>query len=1032
VISCVRHWPARLSSAGVFELLAGAVLLTALGAGAGERSSVPSFLLQSWDMDDGLPSTRINAAAHTSDGYLWLAMPNGLARFDGARFAVFDAASSPPLKDAYARSLLVTRDGHLLIGTYHGALLQRNHDGFQTLVGPEVTRGRQILTLLEDAQSNLWLGTDEAGLICWQAGVARYFTQTNGLPGLHVEQLTADTNGQIHFFCNGKLCVLESNRCRLVERPAWVPASVTAITPARQGGLWVATSQSYYNGTRIFRLQNGQWSEPESHYPWPQEYSRSRTYTLLEDQAGRLWCATAGRGIFFWTAKQGWQALDTRFPLSHADGLCLKETEDGVIWLGTRTTGLRMIRPGPPVTSLHLPAEFEQNVLACLCVRRDGSIWGGTDGAGLLAWRDGEPVHYGLEQGLPQLQVNAILEDARSNLLVATSGGLIRLVEDHFEPTGDSTLLRHTVTALFQDRKQNLWAGTGAGLVQMTGDGRSLGFFGRTNGLPNGLVRCVAEDETGAIWTVISGIGVFRQEGDRFSKLQPWENAEDYTQSWDDGITVHSLLLAGDGSLWAASVGNGLARLPGKNFARWNYEEDGLPSSMLFSVLQDDEDNLWCSSENGLFGIPKQKLLAYQRGRSPRLIAWRLTTADGLASKACSGFGQGAAAKGADGRLWFADGPALAVVDPASTPHDTKIYAPFVEGITADGQPAKFSTDGALRIVSGVRSIEIHYTSPNLLSPDRLRFRYLLENLDKNWVEAGNRRTAYYNRLPPGNYQFKLMVSGQEENWLAMAKAIRVEIMPRFYERRSVQAAGVLAALAAVGLAVWRIERARQRRRIERLKLQRAMDAERQRIARDIHDDLGAGLTEIILLSDTLREDIPHESTANQTAGKISTSARSLTRAMDEVVWAVNPGNDTLESFLNYLNDYAQEYLARSKVRFRWEAPIDVPALALSAETRHNLYLVCKEALHNAAKHAAASEVKIQMQSLPGGFRLTITDNGLGFALDAPRRRGNGLNNMQQRMAALGGRCEIHSATGAGTRLDLRLENLTVQQEKIS
>ena len=205
---------------------AAVIFLAAVAALASERSSVPDFLLRNWDMDDGLPSTRINAIARTPDGYLWVGTPNGLSRFDGARFVVFDAASSPPLKDSYARSLLVRRDESLLIGTFHGTLSQRNGDHFQTLIGPDITQGKPILTLFEDEKTNLWLGMDGAGIICWQSGVAHYFTKTNGLPGLHVEQITAGSSGQIYFFCDGKLCLVESNLCRQVEKPAKVAGSV--------------------------------------------------------------------------------------------------------------------------------------------------------------------------------------------------------------------------------------------------------------------------------------------------------------------------------------------------------------------------------------------------------------------------------------------------------------------------------------------------------------------------------------------------------------------------------------------------------------------------------------------------------------------------------------------------------------------------------------------------------------------------------------------------------------------------------------
>ena len=178
---------------------------------ATERTSVPDFLLQGWDLDDGLPSARINAIAHTPDGYLWLATPNGLARFDGARFVVSDEESSPPLADTGARSLCVRRNGHLLVGTMGGYLLEGNDGNFETVVGPDITHRKPILSLLEDDQNNLWIATDGAGLICWHDGVARYFTQTNGLPGLRMEQLTATPAGPIHFFCNNQICSMESN-----------------------------------------------------------------------------------------------------------------------------------------------------------------------------------------------------------------------------------------------------------------------------------------------------------------------------------------------------------------------------------------------------------------------------------------------------------------------------------------------------------------------------------------------------------------------------------------------------------------------------------------------------------------------------------------------------------------------------------------------------------------------------------------------------------------------------------------------------
>jgi signal transduction histidine kinase len=297
--------------------------------------------------------------------------------------------------------------------------------------------------------------------------------------------------------------------------------------------------------------------------------------------------------------------------------------------------------------------------------------------------------------------------------------------------------------------------------------------------------------------------------------------------------------------------------------------------------------------------------------------------------------------------------------------------------------------------------------------------------LDKEWVEAGSRREASYSRLPPGRYQFQVMARGPEDAWRGGFAGLAVEILPRFWERRPVQLAAGLALLAGVAGAARTVERTRSRRRLERLELQRTLDAERHRIARDIHDDLGSGLTEIILLSDSLDEALQPTPADHKLAGEIAARARSLTRAMDEVVWAVNPRNDTLEGFLTYLDKFAQDYLSRAGLRCRWHVPPEVPELPLSAEVRHSLFLACKEALHNIIKHARASEVAVRLDLTEAGFTLAIEDDGQGFAAAQPPPRGNGLANMRQRLKELHGLCRVESTLGRGTRVSFSLSGIT-------
>lgn len=225
------------------------------------------------------------------------------------------------------------------------------------------------------------------------------------------------------------------------------------------------------------------------------------------------------------------------------------------------------------------------------------------------------------------------------------------------------------------------------------------------------------------------------------------------------------------------------------------------------------------------------------------------------------------------------------------------------------------------------------------------------------------------------------------------------------------------------------VQRARYRRRMARLQMQRAMDQERQRIARDIHDDLGSGLTEIILLSDTLETEAARTATGQTMVAEISRRARALTRAMDEVVWAINPRNDTLESFLTYLNRWAQSYLTHANVRCRWDVPVDLPDIPLLAETRHNLFLSCKEAVNNIVKHARANEVWLRFSITAQELELRIEDNGAGLPPEAQRNLGNGLANMRRRLEELGGHFAITSTTGRGVQIKFTLPRHRISPE---
>jgi len=333
-------------------------------------------------------------------------------------------------------------------------------------------------------------------------------------------------------------------------------------------------------------------------------------------------------------------------------------------------------------------------------------------------------------------------------------------------------------------------------------------------------------------------------------------------------------------------------------------------------------------------------------------------------------------------------------------------------------------------LLSGVRRLAFRYTCADLRAPEQLQFRYWLEGVDEGWVDAGSQRTASYIQTPPGTYRFRVMAGGASGIWREAAQPVLVTIVPRLWERGSVRSLAGLTLLGAMAATAYSIGRARVRRKLARSEQQRAVEQERQRIAANIHDDLGASLTRITLLSDLAREGAVAGGIAAE-MDQIHKTSCELTRSMDEIVWAVDPEHDTLDSLVTYLGKFAQDLLRVANTRCRLHIPTTVPAIGVSSHVRHNLFLAVKEALHNVIKHAAATEARLHFSLETDAFVLVVADNGRGFiptehagnpVLHAGQiSGGNGLRNISRRLREIGGRCEVVSAPGQGTEIRLRV-----------
>jgi ligand-binding sensor domain-containing protein/signal transduction histidine kinase len=1001
------------------------------------RAEDPGWMVRNWQTEDGLPDSGITAIEQTADGFLWVGTPKGLARFDGLRFKVFGPQQVPAMGGGRITALLEDRRGVLWIATGDGRLLRHASGRFTAVEALEpaaVDReggfikdagGRALplavrdqATLVEDAAGAVWCWWVDHGLWCIQNGTVTRHTEATGLPAGGVGGLCADEAGQVWVVAANSLVRWSGGQWR---RPAEVEVSPGQLPPlvaaARGGGIWVASAAGgkVDGGRLIRRFADGTWRQQMETTPWTPNSMRSEVTALLADRAGRVWLGLLWNGIWGAEPGQPWQQLAGELTLSQCVITCLFEDRHGLLWVGTDREGLHCVSRRP-VAVLKLPASASENIITASCATRDGTIWVGTDGAGAFRYRGGDFESFGVGHGLQVPHVCSIFEDRHGNLWFGTWGGLYQFTAGRFARVTGLPELAEAVLALFEDRCGRLWVGTQGGLVcrdrEQWGSRRLPGDSGVLD------IRALAEDATGSLWVGTIGQGLFRVNGEQVTQFR---NSGGFP-----GQDARALF--GDpagGAVWIGTMNHGLVRFQDGRFTTYS-GTDGLPSETIGSIVPDGAGNLWIGSDHGIFACQLRVLETYQRERSPALLVTHLTMAEGLLSRACSGSGQPVPCQTADGRLWFPNYRGLAGFDPRLAAGRTEPTGVQVDAVVIDGTVSSAALAGSVRASSRSRRFEFQFTAPELIAPQALRFRYRLTGMDPDWVNAGNQRSATYSQLPPGEYQFQVMAGGADGRWHEAAEPLRLAVVPRLWEIRWVRwLAGLLAAGMTVGGLVLS-ERRRHARRLARIQQARAVEQERQRIAANIHDELGASLTRITLLSDLVR-DRAQAGGIGAELEQIQTTSRNLTRAMDEVVWAIAPEHDTLDSLVTYLGKLAQDLLSAGGVSCRLEIPPTLPDVALSGQARHSLLLAVKEALHNVVKHAGATEARLQAAVRAGQIELVVADNGRGFdahggepvAVPAGGRRaaGRGLGNLAMRLREIGGRCEITSTPGSGTRI---------------
>jgi ligand-binding sensor domain-containing protein/signal transduction histidine kinase len=955
--------------------------------------AITQYVHSVWVTDNGLPQNSVMRVVESKDGYLWVGTQNGIGRFDGVRFTVFDKSNTPALRDNYVSDLVEDRKGTLWIATSHGGLTSFQDGRFAHVDG---IGDRAALTLAADADGSVWVGGTGGLAHVMDSRVVRSYTTADGLSGDTITRLVVARDKSLWIGTAGGLDRMAGGRIQAYTVKDGLPNNhVTDLHLGPDDTLWVKTQNS-----ELTRRVNGRFE------PWKVEgVAGTGVRDMLEDRHGNLWIASATEGLVRVRGQQV-SRYTIKDGLSSDEVVCLYEDRDGNLWAGTNEGGLDRFRDGNLTTYAKeegLSADRTHSVIEDSA----GDMWI-TTSAGLNQLHDNRVRVFTTSDGLPSNDVLSLWEDHEHSLLIGTfANGLARMTRGRFEQ-GLSTrdgMPAYYSSAIREDSAHQLWLSTrGGGLVRYA-DGR-ISVYSKANGLASDSLFAMAEGANGTIWIGTSDGLSSIQDG----HIQSYPAKDGPANAW-----IFTLYFDSRNVLWIGTLERGLFRFENGHFTKYTTHQ-GLPDDTIGNILEDSETNLWIGSNKGISRLSRHDLDAVADGTSKTMEPIVFGKADGMKTLDLNTGTQPNGWRAHDGRLWFPTTRGVVVVDPAHLSFDDRPLSPRIEEMVADEVHVDIAA--AVRLAPGTRRLDIRYTAPNLSSPERTQFRYRLEGFDEQWVTGGNPRVADYTNLSPGHYTFRVGARTERGNWSDREATLGFDLRPQFYQAWWFR---ILCGLAAISLmaGIYRL-------RVGWLHARAAVLEERQRIASEIHDSLAQGLSGIVFQAEAALMSMTRA--PDMTATHV-TSARDLAQSsLDDArysVWNLSPPVLDQKSLPESLTSMARQ-LARGRVE-QLDIHSSGTAWAMRPEAKHHVVMIAQEAVSNAIQHGNARTVSIDLTFAAEALLLVVSDDGIGFAPEAGERqraRGYGMRNMHHRAERLGATLEVASEPGKGARVCLSIPRL--------
>ncbi len=971
--------------------------------------------LRHYSVNDGLSQSSVYSFLQDTKGFIWIATGDGLNKFDGYNFTTFKRQNNDlhSISNNTIRSILEDSAGKIWIGTEIGLNVYDPTNG-------KITRyPMKDITFPSEKSINV-MGFRGNELMLWRRreGILAYNIIDHTSTPISAKD---STMAEVGFIRDGKYQWFVNLRNEICRFNITDKKTDCFPIPFSSKGNSISAIRNFENGHIVICATTGIWdfnSRTGKCVPFSPLFNSKSARDIIRDEKGNYYVAIENEGLFIYSPD--WKLLKSykddfarsskeEFSLRHITRFFMDRS--GNIWFGTDGSGAFIISRNQ-IKFTHVnnetitPFRMEANFIKCFYKDEKGILWVGTLDHGLykINRKTGEVHSYAHSDkdrfSILHNEVTSILNDS-GGLWIGTQAGLcfFDFKTERFTPVQqDPKPDDHKVTCCYRTKHGETWICTQGTVYKLV-----KGTFNKLEKMPIMAFPKTITEHNGDYLVGTNGAGYRIQHNDQtiFPPLLK-EKALEHAN-------VQCFHVDKNDNIWAATDAGLLKLSSSYKFIHLFDTHEGLPDNYIYGILEDKNGKFWLSTNRGIsqFDPASEKFRNF-------------TLEDGIQSFE---FNTGAFYKASDGEMFFGGINGINYFYPESIPSNRFTptvaltdFKVFDENVPLD---SAIESKKIIILPYDKNTFSFEFAGIEFSNPSQNQYASRLEGLEAQWYNSGNRRFVKYSSLKPGIYHLWLKASNNDGAWSQPRRMITIYILSPYWQSWWFITLAVLALIAVTILIVRYFLTRKLQKRLQALERRNEIEKIRNRISRDIHDDIGSGLTKISMMSQMARMDITKNKNIDDKLNTLSSSARDLSERLQEIVWAMNPRHDDLASLLTFLRSYASDFFESSEIKLTFNFPNDIPFLPLNPDMRRNLFLCFKEALNNIAKYASASEIVIETEITNNLLHLRIIDNGKGFDPAKNKKSGNGLLNMQKRMEEINGKFTIQSEEGKGTVINI-------------